>query len=135
VSLTDVNGDGLLDRVFVGSPMRVGLNTGNGFEPPVPFFGSLAALNRDQNARLGGGAYFTIPICLAIITFCIIINPGADVSTGASRSEFMLRDINGDGYADHLASSRDNQLTVAQNRTGRSNLLKAVNRPLGADGV
>lgn len=129
-SLMDVNGDGLTDRVFAGTPIRVGLNTGNGFEPPVPFHGSLSELNNDQNAKLGGGVYFTIPICF--IAICVIINPGGDIATGASRSEFALRDINGDGYLDHLASSQDNELTVAQNRTERTNLLRGVTRPLGA---
>ncbi|HEX6686864.1 MAG TPA: SpvB/TcaC N-terminal domain-containing protein [Candidatus Limnocylindrales bacterium] len=132
ISLIDVNGDGLMDRVFAGTPMRVGLNTGNGFEPPVPFHGSLGQIAADRNASLGGGAYFTIPICFLLITLCLIINPGGDFSTGASRSETSLRDINGDGYADHLASSRDSELTVASNKTGRTNLLRGVSRPLGA---
>ena len=131
-TLADVNGDGLLDRVFAGSPIRVGLNTGNGFQPPVDFHGSLSTLNRDQNARLGGGAYFVIPICFGIVVACVIINPGFDISTGASRAEFGLRDIDGDGFADHLSSERDDQLVVAQNRTGRTNLLRKVSRPLGA---
>jgi len=129
-SLIDVSGDGLADRVFAGSPIRVALNTGNGFEPAVDFAGSLSGLNDDQNARLGGGVYFTIPICFLVV--CIIINPGADISTGASRAEVALRDINGDGYLDHLSSSRDDELVVAQNRTGRTNLLRSVSRPLGA---
>ncbi|HZM78664.1 MAG TPA: SpvB/TcaC N-terminal domain-containing protein [Candidatus Limnocylindrales bacterium] len=131
-SLMDVNGDGLLDRVFAGTPIRVGLNTGNGFEPPVPFNGSLGTIATDRNATLGGGAYFTIPICFLLVTFCVIINPGGDFSTGASRSEFTLRDINGDGYADHLSSNRDSELTVASNKTGRTNLLRGISRPLGA---
>jgi RHS repeat-associated protein len=129
-TLMDVNGDGLLDRVFPGTPIKVGLNTGNGFQAPVDFLGSLSGLNGDQNAQLGGGAYFLFGFCF--IKICIVINPGANVSTGASRTEQMLRDINGDGYADHLASTRDNQLTVAENRTGRTNLLRSVTRPLGA---
>ena len=129
-TLADMNGDGLLDRVFDGNPIRVGLNTGNGFEPAVPFHGSLSGINGDRTAKLGGGAYFTFSICF--IVACVIINPGADVSTGASRTEQALRDINGDGYADHLSSTNDSQLQVAQNLTDRTNLLKRVDRPLGA---
>jgi RHS repeat-associated protein len=128
-TLVDMNGDGLLDRVLGGTPIRVGINTGNGFEPPVPFNGSLSGVNKDQNAKLGGGAYFTFSICFLVV--CIIINPGADVSTGASRTEQMLRDINGDGFTDQLQSTKDNQLTVVQNNTGRTNLLRSVDRPLG----
>jgi RHS repeat-associated protein len=128
-TLMDMNGDGLLDRVFAGHPIRVALNSGNGFEPAVPFNGSLDDLNGDQNAKLGGGVYFTFGICFVAV--CIVINPGGDISTGASRTEQSLRDINGDGFADHLESKQDGELVVAQNRTGRTNLLKSVDRPLG----
>src|SRR5262249_20072160 len=126
----DMNGDGLLDRVFAGNPIRVSLNTGNGFEPPVDFHGSLSNINADRNAKLGGGVYFTIPICFLVV--CIIINPGGDISTGASRTERGLRDTDGDGYADQLSPTSENQLTVAQTNTGRTNLLRSVTRPLGA---
>jgi hypothetical protein len=106
-TLADLNGDGLLDRVFDGDPITVSLNTGSGFQPPVPFHGSLSGVNEDQNASLGGGAYFTFSICFIVV--CIIINPGGNVSTGASRTEQMLRDLNGDGFPEHLLSTRDDQ--------------------------
>ncbi|MEV0622006.1 toxin TcdB middle/N-terminal domain-containing protein, partial [Nonomuraea sp. NPDC050404] len=132
-TLTDVNGDNLADRVFAGSPIKVAINTGSGFAAPVAFGGSLSGLNGDVNARLGAGAYFTISIPIAFgIGGFVIINPGADTSTGASRASQVLRDINGDGFADHLASGADDQLTVAANQTGRTNLLKTVKRPLGS---
>ncbi|WP_113983221.1 toxin TcdB middle/N-terminal domain-containing protein [Spongiactinospora rosea] len=132
-ALADVNGDGLADRVFAGSPIRVAINIGGGFAAPVEFAGSLSGLNGDVNARLGAGAYFTISIPIAFgVGGFIIINPGADTSTGASRAAQMIRDINGDGFADHLASGADDRLTVAANQTGRTNLLKSVKRPLGS---
>lgn len=129
-SLADLNGDGRVDRVLAGNPVRVALNTGSGFAAPVPFHGSLDGINADSNAQLGGGVYFTVPICFVV--GCLIINPGANVSTGASRAEQMIRDIDGDGLADHLASGKDDELVVAANRTGRTNLLKNVTRPLGS---
>ncbi|MEJ3742963.1 SpvB/TcaC N-terminal domain-containing protein [Actinomycetes bacterium KLBMP 9797] len=132
-SLTDVNGDGLADRVFDGNPIRVALNTGSGFAPPTPFLGSLSGVNADANARLGAGAYVVIPACIGlIIGGCVITNPGADTSTGVSRAEQALRDIDGDGYVDHLRSTKDSELVVAQNQTGRTNLLKQVKRPMGS---
>lgn len=130
-SLADVNGDGLADRVVAGDPIRVGLNTGSGFAPLVPFHGSLDGVNEDANARLGGGVYFRISFGTPVTGY-LIINPGVNVSTGASRAEQMLRDIDGDGLADHLASTKDSELSVAANRTGRTNLLKSVTRPLGS---
>jgi RHS repeat-associated protein len=132
-SLVDVNGDELPDRVSGGSPMLVALNTGSGFAAPVPFLGGLSGLTADGNATLGAGVYFRFSFCFLIFTGgCIVINPGADTSTGASRSEQAIRDINGDGFADQLRSNQDGELVVAANRTGRTNLLKSVRRPLGS---
>jgi RHS repeat-associated protein len=131
-SLVDVNGDGLADRVLDTNPMQVALNTGSGFAPAQPFLGSLPGINADVNAKLGGGAYVEFGVCFAVIAGCIVINPGADVSTGSSRTEQVLRDINGDGFVDQLRSANDGQLVVAENRTGRTNLLRSVSRPLGS---
>ncbi|GAA2604996.1 hypothetical protein GCM10010436_02740 [Paractinoplanes durhamensis] len=131
-SLADVNGDGLADRVFAGNPIRVAINTGSGFAEPQPFAGGPSGVNDDANAQLGGGAYITFHACFFIIAGCVIINPGASVSTGVGRTEQVLRDINGDGFADQLRSTSDNQLTVAENTTGRTNLLKTVSRPMGS---
>ncbi|WP_051795109.1 polymorphic toxin-type HINT domain-containing protein [Kibdelosporangium aridum] len=133
-SLMDMNGDGLADRVFSrdGNPLAVAINTGNGFLAPTTFQGSLGGINSDKNSSLGAGAYFTFGFCLGIFAGgCVVFNPGADLSTGIGRSEVALRDINGDGFADHIRSTRDNELIVAENRTGRTNLLKSVTRPLG----
>ena len=153
-TLLDLNGDSLLDRVLPGgSGLRVGFNTGNGFAPAVPWGGALNGVCADDTsvglagidwdrARMcsgttgfGGGAYFTIgigPLCWPTPLCYIIINPGADASQSMAREEAALRDVDGDGYADHLASTNDSGMVVARNRTGRTNLLKSVSRPLGA---
>ncbi|HEX8095833.1 SpvB/TcaC N-terminal domain-containing protein, partial [Jatrophihabitans sp.] len=151
-TLDDVNGDGLLDRVLPGgsSGMQVGLNTGNGFAAPVAWAGAIDGACADDtsvglagldwgHARLcsgstgyGAGAYFTIGIPLCGASCFVILNPGADSEQSMARDEASLRDVDGDGYADHLASSDDGSLKVARNRTGRTNLLKSVSRPLGA---
>lgn len=131
-SLMDMNGDGLMDRVFTndGNPVGVAINTGNGFAAPTPFRGSLSQITADENASLGGGVYFTFGFCFFF--GCIVFNPGADVSTGIGRAEVGLRDVNGDGYIDHVRTTRDNELVVAANKTGRTNLLRSVSRPMGA---
>jgi RHS repeat-associated protein len=152
-TLEDVNGDGLLDRVLPGGSggMQVGLNTGNGFAAPVAWSGAIDGACHDDtsvglanidwdHARLcsgttglGGGAYFTVGIGPLCATGCyLILNPGADTDQTMARDEASLRDINGDGYADHLTSTDDGTLKVARNQTGRTNLLKSVSRPLGA---
>lgn len=134
-SLMDLTGDGLLDRVFSGGsgPVSVAINTGSGFAPPTPFHGSLSTINADANATLGGGVYFTFGFCLGILAgACVVFNPGVDTYTGIGRAEVAMRDVNGDGYADHVRSTRDSELVVAENQTGRTNLLRSVKRPLGA---
>ncbi|MFI6333255.1 RHS repeat-associated core domain-containing protein, partial [Micromonospora chersina] len=126
-TLADVNGDGLPDRVFSGNPIRVGFNTGNGFEPPVAFGGSLDGIARDGNATLGGGVYaeFKVPL------IPVVVNPGVNDAGGVGRTELALRDVNGDGYADHVSSTADDELVVQENTTGKTNLLRTVSLPLG----
>jgi RHS repeat-associated protein len=154
-TLFDLNGDGLLDRVLPSGAggMQVAFNTGNGFAPPVAWNGALDGMCRDStsiglagidwdhtrlcagNTDFGAGVYFTIgigPLCFPTPLCYIIINPGADGSQNMSRDEATLRDVDGDGYVDHVASTSDGQLQVARNLTGRTNLLKSVSRPLGA---
>ncbi|WP_449480079.1 SpvB/TcaC N-terminal domain-containing protein [Streptomyces avidinii] len=131
-SMMDVNGDGLTDRVFTdgANPVKVAVNTGTGFSAPVPFRGSFPELAVDKNASLGAGAYFTVGLPTPVGIF--VFNPGANASTGISRAETSMRDVNGDGLADHVRSTRDNELLVAVNKTGRTNLLRSVSRPMGA---
>ncbi|MFG2999081.1 SpvB/TcaC N-terminal domain-containing protein [Streptomyces sp. NPDC048340] len=131
-SMTDVNGDGLTDRVFTdgANPIKVALNTGTGFTAPAPFRGSFPEIAVDKNASLGAGVYFTVGLPTPVGVF--VFNPGVNASTGISRAETSLRDVNGDGLADHVKSTRDNELLVAVNKTGRTNLLRSVSRPMGA---
>ncbi|MFJ6438442.1 SpvB/TcaC N-terminal domain-containing protein [Streptomyces sp. NPDC091416] len=132
VSLADVNGDGLTDRVFTDgrNPVKVAVNSGSGFTAPTAFRGAFSDIAVDKNATLGGGAYFTFgfPVGAGSIVF----NPGVDFSTSIGRAEVALRDVNGDGLPDHVKSTRDNEMQVALNKGGRTNLLRSVSRPMGA---
>jgi hypothetical protein len=126
--LLDINGDGLTDYVRQGG--GVSLNTGNGFVG-ISYPG---ASNFSENASTdqGGGVYFTLSIPLLPTPICVIINPGADVGMSMGRPEVSIMDIDGDGFPDHLSSDRDNKIEVRRNQIGRTNLLKKVERPLGA---
>ncbi|HVM02739.1 MAG TPA: toxin TcdB middle/N-terminal domain-containing protein [Acidimicrobiales bacterium] len=142
---TDLNGDDLPDRlVRHGDGVRVSFNTGGGlFTPPA----TSGADNWGQfmsdhiagidSVGLGGGADLTIPIgplCPPwVIRLCwIILNPGAHVDTSVTATRLGLVDVDGDGMADSVSSDDDGGINVRLNRTGRTNLLKAVHRPLGA---
>ncbi|WP_243374939.1 SpvB/TcaC N-terminal domain-containing protein [Geotalea sp. SG265] len=132
--LIDINGDGLLDRVYNdGSHVYVGFNTGADFAPPVLWSESIGHnINSGLNASFGAGLsyYFSIgPFCVAACF--IIINPEINGGMSMSREESTLRDVKGDGTADYLYSSTDGKLQVGTNRTQNTNLLKTVKRPLG----
>ncbi|HEU4726667.1 MAG TPA: SpvB/TcaC N-terminal domain-containing protein, partial [Kofleriaceae bacterium] len=134
-TLADVNGDGLLDQVFPdsGNSILVGINTGAGFAPAVPWRGApLNDITQSASLSVGGGLYFTIGIPLCVAACYLIINPGADFNASMDRQEVALRDINGDGFPDYLFSTGSDELFVGANQTGRTNLLRKVTRPLGA---
>lgn len=127
-TLLDMNGDGLLDAVDVAGG-KVAFNTGTGFATPVSVaVGSVAA----TNVTNGGGLYFTIPIGpLCLVACYVIVNPGGDYSRTASLLTGDLRDVDGDGLPDLVASESETNLSVSLNTTGKTNLLRTVARPLG----
>jgi RHS repeat-associated protein len=130
----DINGDGLPDKVIAGKPFTVRFNKGNGFSGPVLWPGGHEKVAADKHISLGGGAYFTFGFILIPIApvLKIVINPGVNASTSMGRPEVAFRDMDGDGFVDHVFSERDRELSVAANPIGRTNLLKRVERPLGA---
>ncbi|CAA9225514.1 MAG: Enoyl-CoA hydratase [uncultured Cytophagales bacterium] len=130
-ALQDVNGDGLADEVVEGNPVRVRLNTGNGFGESIPWAGALR-VSESSSASESVNAAFTVGVYFPIINIKICFNPSTSLGQGMSRDLAKLGDVNGDGYPDYLVSDQDDKLTVAVSTIGRTNLLKRVQRPLGA---
>ena len=127
----DINGDGLPDKVTGGGALSVRFNNGNGFAAiPTTWPNAQSDISRDENYNLGGGFYFTIAFNLTYVR--IALNPGVNTSTTRGRPEVAFRDMDGDGFVDHVFSDKDTELSVATNPIGRTNLLKSVARPLGA---
>lgn len=131
-TLQDVNGDGLTDRILdTGSGMVAYLNTGNGFAPAIPWSG---APNISESFSVGENLNFTFTFgfCFPIIPIKITFTPYGAVSKGMSSNQQQISDVDGDGYPDYLTSSKDDNLQVKTSTIGRTNMLKAVNRPMGA---
>jgi YD repeat-containing protein len=113
--------------------LHVGLGTGTGFADDLPWSGASAdSVAASTSSSQAGGVYFVIPVGPLCIAACyLIINPGADGSQNVAKQKYALRDVDGDGAADVVASDNDASMTVGRNPAGRSNLLKSVSRPLG----
>ncbi|MEZ5044489.1 MAG: SpvB/TcaC N-terminal domain-containing protein [Saprospiraceae bacterium] len=127
--LDDLNGDGLVDMIVLGDPLKVRLNTGNGFGPEMNWPG----INKISDGTATGesvNAAFTV--CVPIFFVRVCFNPSTSVGQGVSREFSQFEDIDGDGFPDFLMSQNDGELKVKKSTIGRTNLLKKVNRPLGA---
>lgn len=133
-TLQDMNGDGLLDYIFGVNPLRVAINKGNGFAAPVEWTGADAIHKATATGESVNGA-FTVGIALVppVLVAKLCINPSFNVAQGADKTRVQFDDIDGDGYPDFLRSEQDNSLSVSRSTIRRTNKLKKVNRPLGAN--
>lgn len=133
-SFTDVNGDGLVDKLLItGNQLTVRLNQGNGFGPAINWNG-LNDIRQNSGTGESFNGAFTIAILIPIpffpLKFCI--NPGFTNGNGVSRENHQVMDIDGDGYPDVLQSVNDGNLTARRSLIGRTNMLRSVQRPMGS---
>jgi RHS repeat-associated protein len=132
--LQDVNGDGLADRITYdedGNRMLVNLNHGTGFGPTLVWQTDAGRPDEgDASAESANGAF---TVCINIIFVRVCVNPSTSIGRGVSRVLTQYNDIDGDGIADALMSSRDDRLSVRRSRLGRTNLLRSITGPLGAE--
>jgi RHS repeat-associated protein len=150
--LVDVNGDGLVDVVSKTltlapvdlqhpadtlrstTPMRVKINTGSGFTGWYTYTGALDyAINTNASHSFSVGASAGVSIPMPFCLFLCSLDIGGNYSHAHSLGGFstMLSDFDGDGYADHIYSDYNGNVSVSLNNHGRTNLLKSVQRPLG----
>ncbi|MEJ2664752.1 MAG: toxin TcdB middle/N-terminal domain-containing protein, partial [Spirochaetia bacterium] len=118
---------------YTNGDMNVRFNTGNGFSAQFQWNGLLEGkgINNRSNSSVGGGVYFTMAFPIPLTPLKLIINPGGSYSHNMNGRNSDLRDVNGDGLPDHVSSDSDDQLKVAYNKCGKTNMLKRVDRPLG----
>jgi len=113
----------------------VRLNTGNGFsDQTIPWEG-LEQLSKGKS--IGESASGAITFGPTIFGIKFGFNPSGDISAGISKEKLQIRDVDGDGYPDYVytnpASESDKSFKVKRSTIGRTNMLKQVFRPLGAN--
>ncbi len=125
----DVNGDGLPDKIWEDDGnIFVALNIGNGFDAPVIWKG-VNSLGKNVSTSESVNAAFTVSIPILVVR--AVITPGFNTGHSMSRTNFELRDVDGDGYIDILESDRENELKVTRSAIGRTNMLKSVTNSIG----
>ncbi len=132
-SLQDVNGDGLVDMYYLTEQgVEVRLNYGNGFAEAIAWNGA-EAISENSSTSESANIAFTAGVTLFGVKLCV--NPSTSIGRGMSRESVRLSDMDGDGYPDFVRSSNDAMLKVKSSTIGKTNMLKAVHRPLGASFV
>ena len=133
-NLTDVNSDGLPDKVWKsGNGIMVALNTGVGFDTPFVWQGA-NALSKSASTSEGGNVAFTVSIPIPLPfgpPLKISTNPGVSLSHSINRTNYSLQDVDGDGYLDIVTSDSESELTVRRSAIGRTNMLKSVTNSIG----
>ena len=131
-SYADLNGDGMPDKIIRdGDDVKVSINTGTGFVDETQDVQGSAGKNLATSVSLYGSAAFSFKIHLLFLKLTITPHVTAAWSTGVSRTERALLDIDGDGLPDFVESAGPDALVVRRNLTGRTNLLRSVTLPFG----
>jgi RHS repeat-associated protein len=134
-SLQDVNGDGLIDDITFNGGVKVKLNTGNGFAASTSQdWAGPSHISFSTTTGESANVSFTgcIPLVPPFLVAKLCFNPSGNAGESMSKDQVQINDVDGDGYPDYLQSTNDGELIVSRSTIGRTNLLKSVQRPLGA---
>ncbi|NOQ28305.1 MAG: hypothetical protein GQ564_23330, partial [Bacteroidales bacterium] len=127
---SDINNDGLVDIVLISdNKINVKYNTGNGFTTERNWINGSdlgKSVSVSQYDNYGGS--FSVGFGMFQETISEL-DVGID---GIHRIETSIEDVDGDGFADYLQSNTDDKLVVRRSNIAKTNLLRAVQRPLNA---
>ena len=149
-TLMDINGDGLPDLVSTGAgtALSVHLNTGAGFDQKKIVWPGAPRGYKDIDAKidgkvtladggstsvsLSGKSGFGFDVYAPAPIFNLSFSFAGNVGHTISQPALSYVDVNGDGFVDGVRTASDDEMEVAINPIGRTNMLKSVQRPLGA---
>ena len=129
-TLTDINGDGLPDLLWLsGNSAKVRLNSGNGFFPGEADLPGLDILGSGVSTTMS--ANFAATFSFTAFGVKAAVTPSTNMAATMARTTAALRDIDGDGFLDLVASESENGLNVRFSTIRRTNKLKTVGNSLG----
>ncbi|HNR90507.1 MAG TPA: SpvB/TcaC N-terminal domain-containing protein, partial [Spirochaetota bacterium] len=118
-----------------GEEMEVWINTGSDFDGPYKWLGANTHLpvSLDASYSMSIPLAFTkkIEVPLPVCPFELIINPSGSGSMQEGASLVRIMDMDGDGYPDQVFADSSGRVVTRMNKTGKTNLLSEVRRPLG----
>ena len=124
-SLTDINGDGLVDYFFED---KVSFNTGNSFGysrlDKIPY------VEKSKGVTVNGSAAITFGFTVG--WFKILANPQGGLAWNRNETNAQYIDMNNDGYPDYVFRDGDD-IKVRYSTLGTANLLKNVRTVLGSE--
>ncbi len=133
--LQDINGDGLTDRLRYdedGGTLTANLNHGTDFGPDLVWETDAPRAEEGNASSESVNGAFTI--CVNILLVRVCFNPSGSTGRGISRTLTQYTDIDGDGVPESVrAGTDDGSLLVRPSKLGKSNLLKTIHGPLGAE--
>ena len=129
-SLTDINGDGLVDY-FKKYDKEVVFNTGNkfgyiGYNSPL----EIPSIEKSTGVTVNGSAAITFGF--TALWFKILANPQGGLAWNRNETDIQLIDMNNDGYPDYVFRDGDG-IKVRYSTLGTANLLKNVRTVLGSE--
>lgn len=132
--LLDLNSDGLLDRIAydrTNNKILVYQNLGNRWhhEPMEIPMKKGDPIGKNTSISWGGNAGFSIGINLWLIR--IVPSFGKSIGNNTSKVEATFTDVDGDGHLDYVLSEDEDDLWVAKNKFGKTNMLKGVTNGAG----
>ncbi len=131
-SFIDINGDGLVDKITATDDNTlVWLNRGNMFDSQPIVWSESNRLNYSESTSTSINTAVSAYIPLPLLFTKIIITPSFSIGSGFNTSQFDIRDMDGDGFVDILASSSEESLSIWKSTIARTNKLKTVTNSLG----
>ena len=124
-SLTDINGDGLVDYFFDG---KVSFNTGNSFGYSSSH--EIPNVENSKGVTVNGSAAITFGFTVG--WFKILANPQGGLAWNRNETNAQYIDMNNDGYPDYVFREGDD-IKVRYSTLGTANLLKNVRTVLGSE--